>query len=174
MTPSVDGQEVAGQRLGVGIDQPGLAVEPVAAARDRTGRRPESDRAGRRSTPGTKMLQMSPQRSVSRVELDDLGRLAVVHACRRAAAASPSPLRLKTTNCTPFSWRIAPYGSMCVNWRVGWTCRMSMGRASTDCGEGRRTVSSSEFQVPSCGTGLADVSLNLELETCNLELAAKT
>ena len=40
-------QEPAGQAPGVRVDQPGLRVEAVALARDRTGRRPGSGKAGR-------------------------------------------------------------------------------------------------------------------------------
>ena len=58
-------QELAGQRPGVRIDQPSLRVEALALARDRTGRRPGSGRAGPALRPGTNTLQMSPQRSVS-------------------------------------------------------------------------------------------------------------
>ena len=91
MMPSVARQELAGQRPGVGIDQPARAVEAVALFRVQRARRPGSDRAADLRAPGTKTLQMSPQRSVSGIEVDDVGPARGRSPGRTAAPASPSP-----------------------------------------------------------------------------------
>ena len=90
----------------------------VALAPDRTAHRPENGKAGRRRCPGTKMLQISPQRSVSRSK-------AITSAGSRSSTRSYSNSRmavaerLNTTNCTPSSCIIAPYGSGWVNCSAG-------------------------------------------------------
>ncbi len=99
-------QEIAGQGAGVRIDQPRLAIEPLAVL-------------GIERAVGLKVIELpgleagnehapdvAPAIGLA-VEVDDFGRLAIVdplYSSTRIAVAE----RLKTTNCTPFSCRIAP------------------------------------------------------------------
>ena len=50
-----------------------------------------------------------------RGRIDDFASARGRRRCRTATPAWPSAERLKTTNCTPPSWTIAPYGRGCVN-----------------------------------------------------------
>ena len=91
-------QEIAGQGLAIGVDQPGLADRSGSPAAARAARRPGSGKAGPDRHPGTKMLQMSPQRfrsgSKSMISAGlRIARLLVEqHAHGRGAAAEDDEL----------------------------------------------------------------------------------
>src|ERR1700690_1443723 len=77
------------------------------------------------------MLQISPQRSVSRFNgITSTGSRSSTRSyiSSRIAVAD----RLKTTNCTPSSCKIAPYGSGCVNCRAGCMWESSAGRSTLE------------------------------------------
>ena len=91
--------------------------QTAVPCRDRRGRRPGDDKAGRGRCPARTRSRRRPSDSsrgsngTTSAGSGSVGRVVEQHPHRRRR-------RLKTTNCTPPSCMIAPYGSGCVNRNV--------------------------------------------------------